>query len=91
MDNSLLCVRARILSCLEIILGLEDRLSTLPQAGIFLREVTVLKKTTRILRQLDVQEEDAERIEKATSQLLKELELPLALESFPPAVSSYPQ
>ncbi len=90
-NNSILCVRARIKSCLEIILELEEQLATMPQADSLLKEFTKLKKTSHILKRLHVEEKDAERIERATSQLLEELQIPLTLETLVPEINNYPQ
>ncbi len=72
-------VQARIRSCLDLILELEDTLTELPQGDNFLSDFEQLKKATHNLQLLDAKEEDARRIENATTLLLEELQIPLSL------------
>ncbi len=70
---SSLRVQARIRSCLDLILELEDNLAELPQADSFFEDFAQFKKTAHNLQLHNAKEEDARRIENATTLLLEEL------------------
>ncbi len=82
-EISSLRVQARIRSCLDLILELEDTLTELPQGNNFLQDFEQLKKATQNLQLQNAKEEDARRIENATTLLLKELQFPLSLSKNP--------
>ena len=67
----------RITNCLQTILDLESQLEKLEHGNSLLDEFAVLKSFLEKIDKVELSEEDVERIEKATSNFLKELEGPL--------------
>lgn len=68
----------RITNCLQTILDLESQLEKLEHGNSLLDEFAVLKSFLEKIDKVELSESDVERIEKATSNFLKELEVPLA-------------
>ncbi len=71
----------RITNCLQTILELESQLEKLEHGNSLLDEFAVLKSFLEKIDKVEISEADVERIEKATSNFLKELEGPLASKS----------
>ncbi|BDQ32477.1 hypothetical protein JCM14722_00190 [Pseudodesulfovibrio portus] len=67
----------RITNCLQTILDLESQLEKLEHGNSLLDEFAVLKSFLEKIDKVELSERDVERIEKATSNFLKELEGPL--------------
>lgn len=68
----------RITNCLQTILELESQLEKLEHGHSLLDEFAVLKSFLEKIDKVELSESDVERIEKATVNFLKELQLPLA-------------
>lgn len=77
-DSSSVKHLVRITNCLQTILDLESQLEKLEHGNSLLDEFAVLKSFLEKIDKVDLSEADVERIEKATSNFLKELEGPLA-------------
>lgn len=67
----------RITNCLQTILDLESQLEKLEHGNSLLDEFAVLKSFLEKIDKVELSETDVERIEKATSNFLKELKEPL--------------
>ena len=68
----------RITNCLQTILELEPQLEKLEHGNSLLDEFVVLKSFLEKIDKVDLNEADVERIENATANFLKELQIPLA-------------
>lgn len=68
----------RIANCLQTILDLEPELNRLEMGSAILEEFGVLKSFLEKIDQVDLDEGDVERIERATSNFLQELNGPLS-------------
>lgn len=66
-------LHVRLRNCLQTILDLEPELQTMRVASPMLTELSMLKDLHAKLETLFVQEDDVQRIEKATAQFLTEL------------------
>lgn len=77
-DSSSVNHLVRITNCLQTILELESQLEKLEHGHSLLDEFAVLKSFLEKIDEVELSESDVERIEKATSNFLRELERPLA-------------
>ncbi|MGL1862613.1 MAG: hypothetical protein OCC46_08835 [Pseudodesulfovibrio sp.] len=68
----------RITNCLQTILDLESQLEKLEHGNSLLDEFVVLKSFLEKIDKVDLSEADVERIETATANFLKELQVPLS-------------
>ena len=78
-DSKYLTHLARITSCLQTILELEPELRKLELGHSLLDEFVVLKSFLEKIDNVELNEEDVERIEEATANFLEELRGPLSL------------
>ncbi|WP_319544166.1 hypothetical protein [uncultured Pseudodesulfovibrio sp.] len=77
-DSSSVKHLVRITNCLQTILDLEPQLEKLEHGHSLLDEFAVLKSFLEKIDKVELSESDVERIETATANFLKELEVPLA-------------
>ena len=77
-DSSSVSYLVRITNCLQTILELEPQLEKLEHGNSLLDEFVVLKSFLEKIDRVDLSESDVERIESATANFLRELEVPLA-------------
>lgn len=76
MTNNQLHVRLK--NCLQTILELEPDMSSLHMRTEFRTELETLKEYLNRVEDLDLAEEDVQRLERATANFLDELRLPLS-------------
>lgn len=76
MTNNQLHVRLK--NCLQTILELEPDMSSLHMRTEFRTELETLKEYLNRVEDLDLVEEDVQRLERATANFLDELRLPLS-------------
>lgn len=69
----------RITNCLKTILELEPELERLDLGSSLLSEFGVLKAFLEKIDDVDLNEEDVQRVERATASFLKELRGPLSI------------
>lgn len=72
-------LQSRLRNCLQTILELEPDLEDLDIGQELMKELTTLKSFMKKLDNVELEESDVLRIEKATANFLKELEGPLAI------------
>jgi hypothetical protein len=72
-------LHARVLNCLQTILELESDLETAGMGESLVEEFNDLKAIVARTNAWELDEDDVQRIERATAAFLHELELPLAL------------
>ncbi len=77
-DHSSVSYLVRITNCLQTILELEPQLEELEHGNSLLDEFVVLKSFLEKIDRVELSESDVERIESATANFLKELQVPLA-------------
>ncbi len=73
-DNNII----RIMNCLQTILELEPELERLDLDSSLLGEFIYLKKFIEKIDRIELNENDVERIEKATANFLSELKIPFS-------------
>lgn len=78
-DSSSVSYLVRITNCLQTILELEPQLEKLEHGNSLLDEFAVLKSFLEKIDRVDLSESDVQRIESATANFLKELQVPLAM------------
>ncbi|GAB6176539.1 hypothetical protein JCM16814_14300 [Desulfobaculum senezii] len=81
MDSKTSILQTRLMNCLETIIELEQDLERLELGHVLLDEFSQLKAFMKRIDQVDVEEEDVRRIERATANFLEELRGPLGLAS----------
>lgn len=81
MDSKTSVLQTRLMNCLETIIELEQDLERLELGHVLLDEFSQLKDFMKRIDEVDVDEDDVRRIERATSRFLEELQAPLGLAS----------
>ncbi len=71
-------LQLRLSNCLQTILDLEPELERLELSDMLLQEYNVLKSFMDNLNEVELEEQDVQRIEEATASFLDELKAPLA-------------
>lgn len=71
-------LQMRLKNCLQTILELEPALERLELGHVLLKDYATLRSFIEKLEEVSLQEDDVQRIERATSNFLEELKLPLA-------------
>ena len=78
-------MQLRLKNCLQTILELEPDLERLELGHVLLKEYELLKSFIEKVGKVALQEDDVERIEKATAAFLDELRVPLSFTTETPA------
>lgn len=77
--SSVMGLRARVYNCLQTILDLESDLDRAGMAENLLEELNEIKGLINHTHHWDLKEADVLRIERATADFLREIEIPLSL------------
>ncbi|NJB66900.1 hypothetical protein GGQ74_000540 [Desulfobaculum xiamenense] len=79
MDSKTAVLQTRLMNCLETIIELEQDLERLELGHVLLDEFSQLKAFMKRIDQVNVDEDDVRRIERATSNFLEELKAPMGI------------
>ena len=88
IDQDMLKLRLRLLSCLQTILDLEPEVQKLCPIGFLSREFAAIRSFVAVMEDMSLDEVEVVRIEKATRIFLEELIDPLIDSRTEPAVTS---